>query len=138
MNFFLLDELKILDLSLIANFMHIRLRESNLLASSVCVFLVSPPSLSSFPFFPSLDPSSSELLSANQRAPLPLSYFHIARIITKYEAAVAADGGAERSERRADARLAVRWGGRASGRAVGSEGRDRGGMWLVADGGGEI
>ena len=92
--------------------MHIRLRESNLLASSVCVFLVSPPSLSSFPFFPSLDPSSSELLSANQRAPLPLSYFHIARIITKYEAAVAADGGAERSERRADARLAVRWGGR--------------------------
>ena len=89
----------------------------------------------------SLDPSSSATLSANQRAPRPLSYFHIARIITKYEAAVAA--------RRRNARTA-------RGRAVrrppvgeGAEGRRgvasalggwiagrEGELWLV--GGGEI
>ena len=67
------------------------LRQVSSASAKIICFLLSSFSSSFLSFFPwSLDPSSSATLSANQRAPRPLSYFHIARIITKYEAAVAA------------------------------------------------
>ena len=79
------------------------------------------------PFLPFFGPSSFETLSANQRAPLPLSYFHIARIITKYEAAVAAaeaDGGKRPNGGRPRGSPPVGWGGK-GGRAERSDRRER-------------
>ena len=90
----------------------------------ICFLLASSSFFLSFlPW--SLDPSSSATLSANQRAPRPLSYFHIARIITKYEAAVAA--------RRRNARTAR---GRAVRRPPVGEGAEGGRARARAGGGG--
>ena len=121
--------------------MQCNLREVSSASVKIICFLLASSSffLSFLPW--SLDPSSSATLSANQRAPRPLSYFHIARIITKYEAAVAARRRNARTVRgRAVRRPPVgegAEGGRGVAGALGGwiAGRE-GGLWLV--GGGEI